>query len=79
MADIPLFPLGIVLLPGGRSQLKIFEQRYLSMVSSVMREDTGFGMVMISSGYEVLEGRDGEGDESDDEEDQECSGSEDDW
>ena len=58
MADIPLFPLGMVLLPGGRSQLRIFEQRYLSMVSSVMREDTGFGMVMISSGYEVLEGRD---------------------
>ena len=57
MAEIPLFPLGTVLLPGGRMQLKIFEQRYLSMITNVMREETGFGMVMISSGYEVLEGR----------------------
>lgn len=56
MAEIPLFPLGMVMLPGGRSLLNIFEQRYLRMVSNCMREDTGFGVVMIESGPEVLEG-----------------------
>lgn len=32
--NIPIFPLSIYLLPGGVTRLRIFEQRYLSMVKN---------------------------------------------
>ncbi|WDE10161.1 LON peptidase substrate-binding domain-containing protein [Thalassomonas haliotis] len=32
---IPIFPLPVYLLPGGITQLRIFEQRYLNMVKNV--------------------------------------------
>jgi Lon protease-like protein len=51
--EIPLFPLSGVLLPGGRVPLQIFEQRYLDLVRSSMRSNTGFGVVWIRSGSEV--------------------------
>ncbi len=50
---IPLFPLGTVLFPGGRIPLKIFETRYVDMVSRSMRESAPFGIVGIISGREV--------------------------
>lgn len=53
MEEIPLFPLGSVLFPGGRLPLRIFEQRYLDLVRRCMREDSGFGLVWISAGSEV--------------------------
>ena len=58
MADsqnIPLFPLGTVLFPGGVLQLRIFEPRYLAMISHCMRQGSGFGVVLISSGKEAGE------------------------
>lgn len=54
MAEIPLFPLRSVLFPGGRIPLRIFEQRYLEMVKDCMRNEVGFGIVMIRQGDEVL-------------------------
>ena len=51
--DIPLFPLGTVLFPGGVLPLRIFEPRYLSMIGNCMREGMGFGVVLITEGREA--------------------------
>ena len=51
--DIPLFPLNTVLFPGGRLPLRIFEPRYLSMVSDCMRDQSPFGVVLIQDGNEA--------------------------
>jgi Lon protease-like protein len=51
--EIPLFPLGTVLFPGGPLQLKIFEPRYLDMISRCLRERSRFGVVAIKEGSEV--------------------------
>lgn len=53
MTEIPLFPLSSILLPYGRLSLQIFEQRYLDLVRSCMRTDTGFGVVWIRRGSEI--------------------------
>ncbi len=53
MTSIPLFPLNIVLFPGGPLPLRIFETRYVDMVRACMREARGFGVVLIRSGNEV--------------------------
>lgn len=53
MRELPLFPLGSVLFPGGRIQLQIFEQRYLDLVRDCLKQDTGFGLVWILRGDEV--------------------------
>jgi uncharacterized protein len=52
-ATIPLFPLHAVLFPGGPLRLRIFEPRYLDMVSRCMREDSGFGVALIVAGREA--------------------------
>lgn len=51
--EIPLFPLSTVLFPGGLLPLRIFEARYLDMISECMREQKGFGVCAIRSGSEV--------------------------
>ena len=53
MAEIPLFPLKTVLLPGNTLSLKIFEPRYLDMIATCMREDGVFGVVLIHHGEET--------------------------
>jgi Lon protease-like protein len=53
MTVIPLFPLNIVLFPGGPLPLRIFETRYIDMVRRCMRESAPFGVVLIRSGGEV--------------------------
>jgi Lon protease-like protein len=50
---IPLFPLNIVLFPDGPLPLRIFETRYVDMVRRCMREDLGFGVVLITAGIEA--------------------------
>jgi hypothetical protein len=50
---IPLFPLETVLFPGGFLPLRIFEPRYLDMISQCMKENHGIGIVLIQSGREV--------------------------
>jgi Lon protease-like protein len=53
MITIPLFPLNTVLFPGGQLPLKIFEARYLDMISECLRSGQQFGVCLISSGKEV--------------------------
>jgi Lon protease-like protein len=50
---IPLFPLNSVLFPKGRISLQIFESRYLDMVRNCLKEQLGFGIVLIETGSEV--------------------------
>ena len=52
-AEIALFPLGTVLFPGGLLPLRIFEARYVDMVSRCMRQDQTFGVVLIKDGTET--------------------------
>jgi uncharacterized protein len=51
--SIALFPLNIVLFPGGPLPLRIFETRYMDMVRSCMRQDQRFGVALIRDGSEV--------------------------
>jgi len=51
--EIPLFPLHTVLFPGGSLRLKVFEARYMDMVSACMRDERPFGICLIKSGSEV--------------------------
>lgn len=50
---IALFPLRTVLFPQGVLPLRIFETRYVDMVRRCLRENTGFGVVLIREGAEV--------------------------
>ena len=44
--DLPIFPLRTILFPGSKLPLRIFEPRYIDMVSRCMREDTEFGIIL---------------------------------
>ena len=46
MADIGLFPLGIVLLPGEQRPLHIFEPRYKELIGECLEEDREFGLLL---------------------------------
>lgn len=49
-----MFPLGSVLFPHMPVQLRVFEERYLVMLSElVAAEDARFGVVLIERGFEV--------------------------
>jgi hypothetical protein len=52
-AMLPLFPLGSVLFPGGAMSLRIFEQRYMEMAKSCLKNSAPFGFVLIRHGSEV--------------------------
>jgi Lon protease-like protein len=51
--EIPLFPLKAVLFPGGYLPLRVFEQRYMDMVTQALRDGTTFGICLIAEGKEV--------------------------
>ena len=51
--SLPLFPLHAVLLPGAALGLRIFERRYLDMVSDCGRNGYGFGICLILEGEEA--------------------------
>lgn len=53
LTEIPLFPLRTVLFPGGVLPLRVFEPRYMDMVGRCMREQIGFGVVLIRQGAEA--------------------------
>jgi Lon protease-like protein len=53
--ELPLFPLNTVLFPGGPLPIRIFEPRYLDMVSRCLREQSGFAVVLIGEGAEDAE------------------------
>lgn len=51
--QVPLFPLNTVMFPGGVLPLRIFEPRYLDMVSDCLRHNTDIGVILIRDGNEV--------------------------
>ena len=51
--EVPLFPLNTVLFPGGPLPLRIFEARYLDMVSECLRGPRPFGVCLITEGHEA--------------------------
>lgn len=51
--QVPLFLLHTVLVPGQRLPLKVFEARYLDMVSERLKNEKPFGVCLIKSGHEV--------------------------
>ena len=46
--DFPLFPLGIVALPGELVPLHIFEERYKTMIGECLESGSEFGIVWLS-------------------------------
>ena len=56
LVELPLFPLNdVVLFPGMKLPLHIFEDRYKSMIGACAEHDTPFGVLLISEGQEVGE------------------------
>jgi uncharacterized protein len=55
MGQVPLFPLGTVLVPGATLPLQVFEPRYLELLSDLVNalEVPVFGVVAIRQGNEV--------------------------
>ena len=51
--ELPIFPLGSVLFPGGTLALKIFEQRYMDMAKNCLKRAKPFGIALIREGDEV--------------------------
>lgn len=41
---LALFPLPVFILPGGKTQLRVFEPRYQRMVCESLKNQTGFGL-----------------------------------
>jgi Lon protease-like protein len=46
--EFPLFPLGLVALPGEAIPLHIFEERYKTMMNECLRNESEFGIVWLS-------------------------------
>ena len=53
LAHLALFPLQSVLFPGAQLTLRVFEPRYLDLVSRCLREKQPFGVVCLRQGSEV--------------------------
>jgi Lon protease-like protein len=51
--SVPLFPLRTVLFPEGPLPLRVFEPRYLDMISRCMKTNEPFGVVLIAEGREA--------------------------
>jgi Lon protease-like protein len=47
--EFPLFPLGLVALPGEMIPLHIFEDRYKTMMNECLEEEKEFGIVWLCS------------------------------
>ena len=56
LSELPLFPLNdVVLFPGMRLPLHIFEERYKEMIGRCSEQDIPFGVLLIKEGQEVGE------------------------
>jgi Lon protease-like protein len=53
MDTLPMFPLGVVLFPGGVLPLHVFEPRYRALVEHCLAGEREFGVVLIERGSEV--------------------------
>jgi Lon protease-like protein len=47
-SDFPLFPLGLVALPGELIPLHIFEERYKTMINECLEQEREFGIVWLA-------------------------------
>lgn len=54
-ARLPLFPLNTVLFPDGMLPLRVFEARYMDMITHCMKAGGTFGVCLIVAGHEVGE------------------------
>lgn len=52
-ATLPLFPLRSVLFPDAQLGLKIFEARYLDLISECLRTRQSFGVICLTQGAEA--------------------------
>ncbi len=50
---LSLFPLNLVLFPGAQLALRVFEARYLDLVSDCMRSGGSFGVVCLKRGADA--------------------------
>ena len=54
LIELPLFPLNsVVLFPGMKLPLHIFEERYKAMIGACSEQDASFGVLLIKEGQEV--------------------------
>ena len=55
VAQLPLFPLGTVLVPGARMPLRLFEARYVQLLRDLLdgRSAPQFGVLALRAGHEV--------------------------
>lgn len=53
--QLPIFPLDLVLFPGGIVPLHIFEERYQMMIELCLEHQSLFGVVLIKDGEEAGE------------------------
>ncbi|MCZ6534741.1 MAG: LON peptidase substrate-binding domain-containing protein [Chloroflexi bacterium] len=51
--ELRLFPLNVILFPGGLFPLHIFEERYKLMIGECLKGNLPFGVVLIKEGPEV--------------------------
>lgn len=51
--SLPLFPLQTVVFPGGLLPLRVFEPRYMEMVTQAIAERASFGVCAIHEGRET--------------------------
>ena len=54
LKSLPIFPLGIVVLPGNIQSLQIFEPRYIEMVKDCMKTNAGFVIVLQKDAIDCL-------------------------
>ena len=57
--ELTLFPLQAVLFPGGLLSLKVFETRYVDLVTTSLREQRPFGVVALRASRESRRAEDG--------------------
>ena len=53
--ELPLFPLQTVLFPDNYLPLRIFEPRYLALIKRCVKDESGFGIIALKSGNEVIQ------------------------
>jgi len=53
MTELPLFPLSGIVMPGGLLPLRLFERRYLDMVTACFKDGSGFGVCLLKTGQEA--------------------------
>jgi Lon protease-like protein len=51
--SLPLFPLSGIVLPDGLMPLRLFERRYIDMISQCLKQESGFGVCLLESGLEA--------------------------